>query len=321
LEELNILLLGAGNRVSLCEWFSKAGTFYNRKVNIVSLEAEKTVPIKKYAKILKGVKWKDPEFYKQLERTISENNIHLVIPLMDAGCVELSKFKDQLESQFEDLWCVVSSYNICKTFDDKVLTDRWFRSRKVLVPELGTKKFPRILKLKNGYGSRNQKVLYSEEELDSFKKYNKIPYDEYIEQEYIEGVEYTIDAYVSREKELLGAVSRERLLVVNGEVSRSVTKREEDLLLEVRRILVDCTDEFEGPITLQFIKSDLNKKWYAVEINTRLGGGVICSLKAGADYTKAIVGEYLEESLPNMESWVDGLLMMRANQEIWQYKG
>jgi carbamoyl-phosphate synthase large subunit len=316
MKNLNILLLGAGNRISLCEWLIEAGAKHNRKVNIYSMETDKYVPISKYATIIDSPRWKDAEFKEALFDYINQYQINLVLPLMDAGTVELSRFKEEIISLFPT-WPVVSSFNLCEIFNDKILSDCWFNQNNILVPKLNPATFPRIYKMRYGYGSRNLKLIHSPKELELFSLSSHVSLDNYMCQEYISGTEYTVDAYCDRSGKYKAAVSRIRLTTVNGEVTRTITEKNEELLNQVEAIL--SIPGFEGPITLQAIKSGLDGKFYWIEINPRFGGGAICSMKAGANYCDFLISEYLGKDLPENIKWTDGLLMTRAWQEVWHY--
>jgi len=150
MENLNILLLGAGNRLSLCEWLIEAGKKYNKKVNLYSVEVKNPVPISQHATILKGEKWDSPNFEKSIIDIVKTYNIHMLLPLMDAGCTALSKYKENIEKE-TNTWAVVSSYNICNTMEDKGLSEKWFIKNKVNIPY--DIKFPKIFKSIKGYGS------------------------------------------------------------------------------------------------------------------------------------------------------------------------
>ena len=56
-----------------------------------------------------------------------------------------------------------------------------------------------------------------------------------------------------------------------------------------------------------------------MEINPRLGSGVVASIEAGADVCLNILNEYLE--IPNdfNYSWKENLLMVRAYREFYFY--
>jgi carbamoyl-phosphate synthase large subunit len=312
--ELRILLLGAGNRVSFCERLIAAGKTYKCEVSIFSVEIKNPVPISKYATILEGERWYSPNFCQSIIDICSERDIDIIIPLMDDATVALATHKDRIQQE-TGAWSVVSSTELCKTFLDKIESKEWFIANSVQVPLKNRSEttFPYIAKHRRGYGSRDQAVLSTDSQLISFFTENNI--DDYILQPFITGTEYTIDAYVTQSGELLGAVSRVRLETINGEVSRGLTKKEPELLEEVKRIL--SVPGFAGPITLQAINAEDGSGWYFIEINPRFGGGCIQSIEAGANFAEALVAEYLGETPPDCSNWKEGLLMLRANQEIW----
>lgn len=317
MDQIRILLLGAGNRVSLCEWLLESGKKYNTEIKLCSIEIKNPVPISEYATIILGEKASSPTFERSIIDTINQYKINIVLPLMDSLCTSLSKYKENIEKQ-TGAWLVVSSYDICNTMEDKVLSEKWFIDHGVKVP-FGPD-FPRIFKSRRGYGSRDMFRCNSEKDLKLYREL-KGSLDGYFDQPIIEGPEYTVDAYVCKQGYMVGAVSRERLTVVNGEVNTGITKRQPELLEEVRRIL--SFPGFVGPITLQFIKCKTSGHWYCIEINPRAGGGLIQSLRAGANYCECLLAEHLEVPLPDCSNWKENLLMMRANREFWaeDFKG
>jgi carbamoyl-phosphate synthase large subunit len=317
LQPFNILLLGAGNRVSFCECLIEAGLACSRKVNIFSVEIKNPVPISKYATILNGERWYSPKFSESIINICNDKSIDVILPLMDDATVALSAQRALIEAKTQ-AWAVVSEESLCRAFLDKSESERWFLKNKVNIPHGDIEKdnYPFIIKSKRGYGSRDQAIIKSRMDFTNFISDRKI--SDYFIQPFITGTEYTIDAYVTRQGKVLGAVSRVRLETVNGEVSRGLTKREPELLQEVERILK--IPGFEGPITLQAIKQKDTLNWFFIEVNPRFGGGCIQSIQAGANFTEALVAEALDKPLPDCSKWEEGLLMMRANQEIWEYK-
>lgn len=312
MRKLNILLLGAGNRSSLCEYLLQAGFKYGCQVSLFSLEKEKYVPICKYASIIEGLPWEDPGFEDQLFEAIFRNNIHMIIPLMDAGTIALSKLKSKIITRTNGLvWPVVSSPELCEIFNDKKLSDDWFIQKGIEVPGDTPGIFPKIVKGRTSYGARDQFMVSSQKELHDLSK--KVDLSLYIVQNFIKtdrSKEYTVDAYVTRSHKLLGAVSRVRLKITAGEAVQTVTQWCEPLM-EGRVPNILSVVGFEGPITLQFIKTSFNNI-PIVEINPRLGGSCGCAFKAGANYCEAMIAEYLGETLPSCQNWKEGLMMLKS---------
>lgn len=109
-------------------------------------------------------------------------------------------------------------------------------------------------------------------------------------------------------------VPRIRLEVMGGEVTRTRTMREERLIEMSKKVLKKFN--FRGPVTLQFLEDMNNDRFLLMEINPRLGGGVICSIYAGAPITDYIIRESLGMEINPTDDWVDGTLMARYQKEV-----
>ena len=75
-----------------------------------------------------------------------------------------------------------------------------------------------------------------------------------------------------------------------------------------------------GPVTLQFIRDLARERYLLMEINPRLGGGVVCSVYAGAPITDYILQESLGIPLKTCDDWSDNTLMTRYLKEVIFYK-
>jgi carbamoyl-phosphate synthase large subunit len=137
----------------------------------------------------------------------------------------------------------------------------------------------------------------------------------YLIQEYITNMEeYTVDCYVTQEGEILCTVPRIRLEVMGGEVTRTRTCH----LPEMEDMAHKVIDFFHlrGPVTLQFLHDLDKERFLLMEINPRLGGGVICSIKAGAPIPDYIIGEALHQKLTKCDDWRNNTLMTRFWKEM-----
>ena len=57
-----------------------------------------------------------------------------------------------------------------------------------------------------------------------------------------------------------------------------------------------------------------------MEINPRLGGGVVCSILAEAPITDYIIKEYLKIPIEECTNWKDNTLMVRYRKEVIFYE-
>jgi len=306
------LFLGAGKRMSLFERVSRACEAEGVCPTLYTYEDSPNVPVAALATVVVGLPWKAPGFTQHLLSTVIRHNIQVVVPCMDAATVALSQVATSLQEV--GCWPVVSDLQTCITFENKRLTAAWFLEHGVLTPVWQPDSpFPWIVKHVHGFGSRNQFIVDSRDEFELLK--SKVDLNEYIVQPFVEGPEFTVDAYVSRRGQILGCVTRRRLLVVGGEVVNSVTERKDALIRETTRIL--SVGGFQGPVTFQAIQN--NDDFWFIEGNLRFGGGVILSMEAGADYARLLVREYLGRPVRPV-SWEEGVLMTRAYREVF-HKG
>lgn len=305
---VNVMFLGGAKRVSLAERFIAAGLPRGIAVQVFSYELDREAPIQAVGTVVPGRPWKDPDLYRHLREVVLERNIHIVIPNVDPA-VQVAARLAGLEP---GLFVPVSSLGTCELFFDKVAANAWFLANGIPVPVFDGS-FPAIAKPRFGSASQGILMLDGEEAWAAFGR-ERDP-DAYLVQKFIHGVEFTVDLFVSRRQGVLAAVPRIRLAVVGGEVTKSRTVRDEEIIelatATARKL------EFFGPINIQFIRDGASGRLYLMEINPRLGGGVILSIEAGADMTAMVLDEYLGREHDCGNAWREGRIMMRTFREVF----
>lgn len=310
MKKLEILFLGAAKRTSLLERFVEAGSSLDVELGFNSCEKDDNFcPISHLAKIIPGPKFASPEFQKYLAETIDSNQIDIIIPTMDSATVALSKFTtNQPNAKY---WPVVSDYQLCLKCEDKKLSEEFFEEQSLPTPPNTKGVFPKILKPKNGFGSKGVVVVKNQEEYDQVVSKNPT---NYVVQDFIKGVETTVDFYVSPKKGLLGYVLRDRLEVSDGEVmicrTRPATPAEAEVIEKVAAFL-----GWVGCITLQYIKNEAGKV-FVLEINPRFGGGATASIEAGLEMPKYLLAEYLGLDF-NKPKQLKQLIMTRSRRDFF----
>ncbi len=301
------MFIGAGKRMSLLERFQAAASIEGIAVNMYSMEFTRRVPIALMAEIIEGPDFGDTASEEFLLDVARRLEIDIIIPNIDAATVVLAKLKNQF-SDF-GIWAVASNYKLCVSMYDKVMADLWFRENGIAVPDRNG--YPRIVKRRLGSGAKGQFVANDEDELHAFLFHRKS--EDYLSQLYIQGQEYTVDAYVTQSGQLLGSLSRKRIAVSDGEVEVSETFRHQEILCLTARIL--SVKGWEGPITLQFIDGVLGP--VLIEINPRFGGGVTHSIHCGLDMPRWILRERMELPIEPGPEWSDGSFMTRCRRDIF----
>lgn len=314
-KKLNLLFIGAGRRVSLAERFLEAAKEIDVELKIFSYEIQEDVPIANTSEVIVGKRWKDEGIEEHLVRIFNEFNINIAIPMMDEATVVLSRMKEKLNFNKKTL-LLVSKHELCHNLFNKRASSAWFNKLDILTPEKHENVFPKIIKGIYGFGSRDNMTINNQSELDLF--FSGKNRGEYIIQPFIRGTEYTVDSYVGLDGCIKAIVPRIRVEVRSGEVSVSVTNKNEKVIELTRKIL--GISAFVGPICLQFIEEKVTKNLYIIEVNPRFGGGVINSIEAGANMPLYILKEYFNERIAPLSYFVNNLKMMRADREIFVCK-
>lgn len=313
MKKINIMMLGGARRVSMAELFKRSGERIGREVSIISYELMEQVPIALEGKVVVGLRWSDPNVVADIVRVAKEYEIDIILPFVDGAIEIASKVKPHLPEVF----IPVGDFEVNRTMFDKVSAAKAFEAAGIPIPKTYTAlsaKMPAIAKPRKGSASRGIKIFHTVDELMQLENFN-----DYLVQEYLENKEeYTVDCYVSQKGEILTVVPRCRLEIMGGEVTRTITCRNAKLDELSRKVI--NTFNLRGPVTLQFLH-DLDKDRYLLmEVNPRLGGGVVCSIYAGAPIADYIIDESRGITLNPCDDWAYNTLMARYLKEAIFYE-
>ena len=308
-----VLMLGGARRVSMGELLIDSGKRLGYDVEIYSYELEECVPIATIGTVIIGRKWRDADVVEHLVETVKRLGVNIILPFVDGAIAIASECKKILP----DVFIPVSKEDIATAMFDKALAARLFAEKEIAIPatySVENCKFPAIAKPRLGSASKGIKVINNAKELLQLSNPA-----EYLIQEYIaHREEYTVDCYVSKEKKTMCVVPRLRIDIAGGEVTRTKTSKSTSLIDMSRKVLDKIP--FEGPITLQFLHNLDNDEFMLMEINPRLGGGVVCSIHAGAPIADYIINEYLGNEIRECDDWKENTLMTRYQKEVIFYE-
>lgn len=312
--KINILMLGGAKRVSLAEQLIRAGKELGVQVSIFSHELSEREPIASVGTVIVGSKYSEKGIDDEISHVIESHAIDVVLPFIDPA-IELAA---RVSRRHPDVFIPVSSEEVARAMFDKQVAAEWFERAGIPIPATYTAEsitYPAILKPRTGSASKGIIVVHNAEELSRAPK----PLGEYLIQEYIaDRDEYTVDCYVgTTDGDVKCAVPRLRIATAGGEVIRTETRRIPAVMSLAERTLKEL--KFRGPVTLQFIYDRSNSRFLLMEVNPRLGGGVICSIMAGADIAKMIVEECEGMNATPCRVWRDGTLMTRYFREVMFY--
>lgn len=310
--KITVLMLGGARRVSLAELLIRSGKRLGYEVKIVSYELQYQVPIATVGKVVTGLKWTDPGVVDDIVRVCTEYEIKIILPFVD-GAISIAAL---CKAKMPHVFVPVSDVEISEKMFDKILAAEEFKKAGIPIPttySVLSAEMPVIAKPRFGSASRGIRIFNNMDELMHLESLS-----DYLLQEYIEHrKEYTVDCYVSCKGEVLVTVPRERLEVMGGEVTRTVTCR----IPELHEMSLEVIEKFKlrGPVTLQYLYDEHSGRYLLMEVNPRLGGGVICSIYAGAPITDYILREALQCEVQPCTDWADHTLMARYQKETIFY--
>ena len=253
---------------------------------------------------------------------VRRHAVNLLVPTVDLDLGLLARY----QPQFEESGCrvLVSDPDVIDTCQDKRRTFGFLRKNGFDTPvtrsvrmalaadRRGELAWPCFLKRWDGSASRDNAVVHDAGEMRFFAR--KIP--NAICQEFLEGTEYTCDAYVDFEKKVRCIVPRRRIEVRSGEVSKGQVVKHRQVMDQAKRV-VELLEAGPGVITLQLFATGTGALKFT-EINPRFGGGAPLSIQAGADFPKWILQELIGDR-PDIgfDDFTDGLAMLRYDAEVW----
>lgn len=303
-----ILMLGGSRRVSMAELLKRSGSRLGSEVTVMAYELDEKVPIALEGKVIRGLRWDDPDVVDDIARVVRENDVDVILPFVN-GAIEIASL---CKERIPDVFVPVSDFATTSRMFDKIEAARLYKEAGFPIPRTYSvidNEMPAIAKPRKGGSSRGIRIF---NEVDDLMHLENL--DDYLIQEYIEhNKEYTVDCYVSAKGEIMVTCPRERLEVMGGEVTRTITCRNPQLIEMSRKVLEHF--KLTGPVTMQFLHDLDRDRYLLMEVNPRLGGGVICSIYAGAPIPDYILSETMGISMKKCDDWADGVLMARYQKE------
>lgn len=300
---MNILITSIGRRVQLIRQLK-------RIFRVIGVDASTQNAARFFVdKFFQIPRCDSENYFDEILRISKENKVDMIIPLFENEFHVLCEHRSEFEK--EGIRLLLSELPIIEMFNDKYKAQEFFEKEGISIPKL-TESAPAVLKPRSGMGSQGVYLVDSVAELIAAKALS----DDYIIQERIEGMEYTIDVLCDFEGNVIYCVPRERSEVRAGEVSKSKINMREDIT-EATKYLIKKMNTYGtviGPITVQcFLTKE--EEIVFLEVNPRFGGGVPLSMEAGADYATAL--ESMLNQKPIKINEIKNLSMYRYDMAVY----
>lgn len=308
-KKINVLFLGGAKRVSFGRKLIEAGARLGMEVSIFSYELEAEVPVAVIGGVIIGRRWSAPDLLEHIHHVVEAYHIDIMLPFVD-GAISIA---GAYVANYGDVWAPVVKPGVAETFFDKVQSARVFEEVGLEIPATyrgGKPVFPLIAKPRRGSASKGIEVISG---ISDFRRLQKNINDYLLQTYYPRIEEYTVDCYISQRGEVLCISPRRRLEVIGGEVSRTVTVDDPEIMT-VSRTAIEKLG-MRGAVTLQYLRDLESGRLMLMEINPRLGGGVVCSIHAGADIPSMILSEACGLSYKGSREAKSGVLICRYFEE------
>lgn len=175
---------------------------------------------------------------------------------------------------------VVSPRKVYEITENKILCKAFIRNLGLLTPEQYPKEYPMIVKPIVGTGSKDTHKVNTPEELNFYLKRDMFY------EEFIDGIEYTVDGVSDFDGNVIACLPRIRLEKKGGLATKCVTEKNDELVGLVKRLVEKM--KLVGVWNVQCIKRD--GKYYFIDINNRFpSGGMPLATASGMNIPEILI--------------------------------
>jgi carbamoyl-phosphate synthase large subunit len=280
MKQFTLLMLGGGKRVSLLQRFESASVQLGLDFEAFAYELNNRQPISQVAEIIVGKRWLDEKIQDDVIDISQSHKVDLIISNVDQATLVQSRIRESLKAA--SFCSTLESAEVC--LSKKSFQSFCDENSLGIIPLANDDEYPVFAKPNFGSASEGAFIITSKNEKDSLP-----PAPDYIIQKYVKGVEYSVDAYVSRNGKICGISPRRRLRTLGGESVETETLYDAEIHERTTQVIEKL--HLIGPLTIQFIREDITQRLYLLEVNPRFGGGVIASIEAGFDFPLMMLEE------------------------------
>ena len=318
---MNILILSAGTRNKVVQYFKKAVGDTGR---VIATDCSNLAPAVYDAdKFYLVPRINAPEYLDVILDICKKEKIDGAFSLIDPELSLLAKEKEKFLAV--GTTPVISPYELVETCFDKykmyqmlcemgIPTANCFVEKNAFKEALekGEISFPVFAKPVKGSASININKVTTMSEIDVLFDL----YDDLMIQEYMDGQEYGADVYVDM---LSGKCTdifvKKKIKMRAGETDKSVSFQDEKLFALIRDFSEKCG--FRGMIDMDIFEID--GVYYISEVNPRFGGGYPHAYACGANMPAAVIRNLAGvENAVRIGEYAEGICMMKYNEVMIQ---
>lgn len=314
---MNILILSAGTRNKVVQYFKKA---LADKGNVIATDCSDIAPaIYDADKYYIVPRMSTPGYLNIILKICKEEKVTGVLSLIDP---ELSLLA-QNQERFAAVGTTVigSSHALCEMSLDKFQMYNWLSSHGYKCAksymdkaaffadvDAGLIQYPVFVKPARGSASISISKVYDRETVELLFAHE----DGLMIQEYLDGQEIGADVYIDMvSHEVVSIFTKKKLKMRAGETDKAVSFKDEKLFALIERFVSEAG--YIGQIDIDIF--EVNGEYYISEVNPRFGGGYPHAYECGANHMVLIANNL--NGIPNSRqvgNYRDGIYMMKYNE-------
>ena len=304
-----VLFTCAGQRVDIVTAFGEAGA------TTIASDLDRLAPALYHADHMALVpRVDDPGYMGALAEIVERYDVRLVVPVTDIDQSILARNREALAPAL----LLAPPYDVCATMADKYVAHVFFEEQEIPSPRTwlpdavpGDARFPLLVKIREGFGSRHIYRAADRVELEFFLRHTPV---ESMVQEMCVGEEFSIDVFCDLEGRCLNAIARTMIQSKGGESIKGTSILDPDLIEHARRVAEAIG--IVGPACIQCFREP-DGSLPVTDVNPRFGGAFPLPLAAGSRYPElALALANGERPEPRVGDYRAGVSMTRFFSEV-----
>ena len=314
---MNILILSAGTRNKIVQYFKKAIGTNGR---IIATDMSELAPaVYEADKFYKVPRMTEEGYIDVIFDICKKESITGVISLIDPELSLLAKHKEDFAAL--GVTVIGSSYELCERALNKIQMYEWlmehgYSCAKSYVDkekfyrdlETGSIHFPVFVKPVCGSASIAISKVEDKDTIELLFAHN----DNLMIQEFLNGQEIGADVYIDMiSGEVVSIFTKKKLVMRAGETDKAVSFKDDKLFYLIEKFTKESG--WRGQIDIDIF--EVNGEYYISEVNPRFGGGYPHAYECGCDHMVLILNNLIgEKNQQQIGKYEDGICMMKYNE-------
>lgn len=314
---MNILILSAGTRNKIVQYFRKA--LAGRGL-VIATDCSDIAPAIYDADRFHIVpRMTEPGYLDVILKICEEENVTGVLSLIDPELSLLAQNREKFAAVGTTV--IGSSFELCEMSLDKFQMYNWLTAHRYRCAKsymnkeaffadvaAGLISYPVFVKPARGSASISISKVYDRETIELLFAHE----DGLMIQEFLDGQEIGADVYIDMvSHEVVSIFTKKKLRMRAGETDKSVSFKDERLFALIEQFVKEAG--FTGQIDIDIF--DVNGEYYLSEVNPRFGGGYPHAYESGVDHMKLILNNLEGKANDSVIGRYEiGTVMMKYNE-------